>query len=73
MKCAVCGAQMQPVQSDLPFKVSEQTIVILKRLPVWQCPNCAQYLLDDQVLRRVDEILAGVDRAAELEIIRFAA
>jgi YgiT-type zinc finger domain-containing protein len=73
MKCAVCGAQLQPVQSDLPFKVSEQTIVILKQLPVWQCVNCAQYLLEDRVLRRVDEILAGVDRAAELEIIRFAA
>jgi len=73
MKCAVCGAQLQPVQSDLPFKVSEQTIVILKQLPVWQCPNCAQYLIEDGVLRRIDELLAGVDRAAELEIIRFAA
>ena len=73
MKCAVCGAQLQSVQSDLPFKVSEQTIVILKQLPVWQCPNCAQYLIEDRVLRRVDEILEGVDRAAELEIIRFAA
>ena len=36
MKCAACGAQLQLVQSDLPFKVSEQTIVILKQLPVWQ-------------------------------------
>jgi YgiT-type zinc finger domain-containing protein len=73
MTCAVCGAQLQSVHSDLPFKVSEQTIVILKQLPVWQCENCAQYLLEDRVLRRVDEILAGVDRAAGLEIIRFAA
>jgi YgiT-type zinc finger domain-containing protein len=73
MKCVVCGAQLQPVHSDLPFKVSEQTIVILKQLPVWQCANCAQYLIEDGVLRRIDELLAGVDRAAELEIIRFAA
>ncbi|HXH14361.1 MAG TPA: YgiT-type zinc finger protein [Alphaproteobacteria bacterium] len=73
MKCAVCGAQLQPVHSDLPFKVSEQTIVIIKQPPVWQCPNCAEYLIEDRVLRRVDEILAGVDYAAELEIIRFAA
>jgi hypothetical protein len=61
------------VHSDLPFKVSEQTIVILKQLPVWQCENCTQYLIEDRVLRRVDEILAGVDCTAELEIIRFAA
>jgi YgiT-type zinc finger domain-containing protein len=40
MKCAVCGGQLQPVHSDLPFKVSEQTIVILKHLAVWQCENC---------------------------------
>ena len=73
MKCTVCGAQLQSVQSDLPFKVSEQTIVILKQLPVWQCANCAEYLIEDGVLRRVDELLAGVDRLAELEIIRFAA
>jgi YgiT-type zinc finger domain-containing protein len=73
MKCAVCGGQLRPVDSDLPFKVSEQTIVILKHLPVWQCENCPQYVIEDRVLRRVDEILAGVDCAAELEIIRFAA
>jgi hypothetical protein len=53
--------------------VSEQTIVIFKQLPVWQCENCAQYLLEDRVVHRIDELLAGVDRATELEIIRFAA
>jgi YgiT-type zinc finger domain-containing protein len=73
MKCEVCGAQLRPVHSALPFKVSEQTIVILKDLPVWQCENCAQYLLEDSVLSRVDAILARIDRAAELEIIRYAA
>jgi YgiT-type zinc finger domain-containing protein len=73
MKCGVCGDQLRPVRSDLPFKVSEQTIVILKELPVLQCQNCAQYLLEDCVLSRVDEILARIDNAAELEIIRYAA
>lgn len=73
MKCGVCGAQLRPAYSALPFKVSEQTIVILKDLPVWQCENCAQYLLEDDVLSRVDVILASIDSAAELEIIRYAA
>jgi YgiT-type zinc finger domain-containing protein len=72
MKCAVCGAQLQSIYSDLPFKVSEQTIVILKHLPVLPCENCAQYLIEDPVLSRVDEMLAHVDRSAELEIIRYA-
>ena len=73
MKCSVCGAEMRPVTSDLPFKTSEQTIVILKNLPVLQCENCAQYLLEDAVLGRVDEILATIGGTAELEIIRYAA
>ena len=53
--------------------MSEQTIVILKNLPVLQCANCAQYLIEDRVLGRIDEMLARVDRTAELEIIRYAA
>ena len=60
MKCAVCGAQLQSIASDLPFKVSEQTIVIFKNLPVLQCTNCAQYLLEDRVLSRIDEMLVRV-------------
>ena len=73
MRCAVCGAEMRATSSDLPFKTSDQTIVILKGLPVLQCENCAQYLIEDAVLGRVDEILARIDGAAELEIIQYAA
>ena len=56
-----------------PFKVSEATIVIIKGLPIWQCDNCTEYLLEDSVMRRVEEILRTVDTAAELEIVRYAA
>jgi YgiT-type zinc finger domain-containing protein len=73
MKCTVCGAKLQSTRSDLPFKTTEQTIVILKSLPVLQCENCGQYVIEDAVLGRVDEILATVDGAAELEVIRYAA
>ena len=73
MKCTVCGAQMTRTVSDLPFKTTDHTIVILKNLPVLQCANCTEYLIEDGVLNRVDEILATVDGAAELEIIRYAA
>jgi YgiT-type zinc finger domain-containing protein len=73
MKCTICGAQMNRVVSDLPFKTTEQTIVVLKNLPVLQCGNCTEYLIEDAVLTRVDAILATVDASAELEIIRYAA
>jgi len=73
MKCTVCGARMRLTTSDLPFKVTDQRIVILKSLPALQCENCAQYVMEDAVLGRVDEILATGDGAAELEVIRYAA
>ena len=72
MKCHVCGSRMQSVATDLPFKVNDTTIVIMKDLPVIQCDGCSEYLLDDPVLKRVDGIIEKMDAAAELEIIRYA-
>jgi len=46
---------------------------ILKEVPVLQCESCTEYLLEDNVLQRVEKILVTVDPAAELEIIKFAA
>ncbi len=73
MKCRVCGGTQQPTNTDLPFKTGERSIVILKSLPVLQCPQCHEYSMDDPTFRRVEEILARVDSGAELEIIPFAA
>jgi YgiT-type zinc finger domain-containing protein len=73
MRCHVCGSEMTRVQTDLPFKVSETTIVIVKALPVLQCEGCGEYLLEDPVLQRVDAILEGADGRAELEVFRYAA
>ncbi|MDY6839779.1 MAG: type II toxin-antitoxin system MqsA family antitoxin [Thermodesulfobacteriota bacterium] len=73
MKCHVCGSQMTSVVTDLPCKVSGTTIVILKGLPVFQCDNCNEFLLDDPVLERVEDILERADTTAELEVIRYAA
>ena len=73
MKCHLCGAKMRSITSNLPFKVNDTTIVIMKDLPVIQCDVCSEYLLDDPVLKRVEAIIEKVDAAAELEIIRYAA
>ncbi len=73
MKCHMCGSRLNPLITDLPFKISETTIVILKALPVLQCENCSEYALEDTVMERVEQMLDRVDRDAELEIIRYAA
>ena len=69
----MCGAELRTTNTDLPFKVSDTAIVILKSLPVLQWLRCPQYLIEDEVLRRVDEILTRVDGGTELEMIRDAA
>lgn len=73
MRCHVCGSDLVPLVTDLPFKLNETTIVILKDLPVLQCSGCSEYLLEDAVMERVDEILRKANAQAELEIIRYAA
>ena len=73
MKCRVCGSNLKPITTDLPFKVSERTIVILKQLPVAQCERCSEYSIEDPVFARVEELLSKANTSAELEIIPFAA
>ncbi len=73
MKCHLCGSKLEPLITDLPFKISDATIVILKGMPILQCENCGEYLIDDSVMSRVEEILERVSADAELEIIRYAA
>ena len=73
MICHICGAELQSNVTDLPFKTSDTSIVILKALPVLQCPNCREFLLDDPIMEKVDQVLQSVNESAELEIRRFAA
>jgi YgiT-type zinc finger domain-containing protein len=64
---------MESQISDMPFKLSSKTIVILKDLPVLQCNNCGEYAIEDSIMEKVEALLSRVDQAAELEIVRFAA
>ncbi len=73
MKCGICGAELRMTKTNLPFKVSETSIVIIKDLPVFQCEGCSEYLIEDAVFNRVEEVLAGANSAIELQIVRYAA
>jgi YgiT-type zinc finger domain-containing protein len=64
---------MEAIVTTLPFKVRDQTIIIIKGVPVRQCARCREYLLEDAVMAQVDSILAQVNAAAELAVIEFAA
>lgn len=64
---------MTPMDTDMPFKVSHRTIVILKALPVLQCEGCGEYVIEDHVMSGVEAIFQRVDPEAELKIITYAA
>ena len=73
MRCRVCGGVMEDRVTDLPFKIGDTSIVILRALPVLQCRQCRDIELDDATMLRVDQLLDAVDDSAELEVIRYAA
>ena len=68
----VCG----PASADShgsSVKVTDRTIVIVKDLPILQCERCSEYSLEDATFAKVEQMLAQADKAAELEIVPFAA
>lgn len=73
MTCHVCSGDMKAVTADMPFNIDATHIVIFKGLPIYQCGQCGDYLIDDRVMERVEEILDRSDSAAELEVVRYAA
>jgi hypothetical protein len=73
VSCRICGGSMESRITDLPFKTGDFSIVIVKALPVLQRRQCSDTELDHQTMLRVDELLSGRDKSAELEVIRYAA
>ena len=73
MICHVCGAEMKRIITDLPFKLRDTGIVVIKGLPVIQCETCREYLLEDAVMERVENILNHAEKSIELEVVKFAA
>jgi len=73
MKCHICGGDMSKTVTDLPFKLDRDTIVIVKGVPVQECECCSEYILSDETMEQIEKLLSRVDKAAELEILRYAA
>ena len=73
MRCRVCGGELKHLVTDLPFKIGDSSIVVLKALPVLQCGQCGDAELESATMARVEQLLGGVDSSAELEVIRYAA
>lgn len=58
MKCRVCGGNMEPQVTDMPFKLSNRAIVILKDITVFQCGNFREYVIEDPIMEKVEVLLS---------------
>lgn len=72
MICRICGGKLEKLVTNLPFKISYDSIVIIKGLPVLQCQNCSEYLIEDAVMEKVDVILSRIEKTTELEVLSYA-
>ncbi len=50
MRCRVCGALLERRVTDLPFKLGDSSIVILRELPVLQCRQCGEVELEHSTM-----------------------
>ena len=73
MRCRICGGRLEPRTSDLPFQLSDTTIVVIRGLPVNRCIQCQDTELEHSVMLRVEQLLTSVNRSTELEALRYAA
>src|SRR5207249_2749016 len=67
MGCRVCGGLLERRVTDLPFKIGDSSIVILKALPVLQCRQCGDTEVEHETMLRVEQVLGGVDTSSELK------
>ena len=72
MICHNCGGSLKNINTNLPFKLDNSSIVIIKELPVLQCENCNEFIIEDEIMQKVDCILERIDSSTELEILSYA-
>ena len=73
MKCHNCGGEFESVITDLPFKTGVHSIIIIKDLPVMQCGNCNEFMIEDLLMGTVDRIIDMTEKNVEVEVLRYAA
>jgi len=72
LRCRSCGGLLGSRVTDLPFKIGDTSIVILKSLPVLECRQCGDTELERATRLRVDQLLAAVGGSVELKVVRYA-
>lgn len=72
MKCHVCGTSMTRVVSELPFRVNQSVMIILRDLPLLECTECGAYAFEEKVMERVHEIVERLHCPSHLDAVLYA-
>ena len=64
---------MKRKPTDLPFKISDHKIFILKDLPVYLCDSCGEILIEHKIMKKLKCIFKKTKNYIELEVIKYAA
>ncbi len=73
MKCRLCGGRIESTRTDLPFKLEDNRIIVVKEIPAEVCVSCGEYELSDTVMEHLEILFDSMDESSELEVRRFAA
>ncbi|HEX9024755.1 MAG TPA: YgiT-type zinc finger protein [Geobacteraceae bacterium] len=64
MKCHRCGGEFENITTELSFKTGVHSIIVIKDLPVKQCGNCSEFVIEDQVMEGVERIITATGKNA---------
>jgi len=59
--------------TDLPFKLDDHRIIVIKDVPIFLCSKCGEILIENEVMKKLDPVFSDVKRDRELEVVKYAA
>jgi hypothetical protein len=64
---------MRRVVADLPFRVNRSVMIILRGLPLVECSKCSAYILEEEVMERVHDIVGRLRSPSHLDAVLYSA
>ena len=73
MDCVLCKGGLEKGQINYPADLSDKFILI-KEVPADICKQCGEFYLDDEVFKKIEDIVNHIDEnkiGIEIEVIKY--
>ena len=72
MNCFFCKGEMKR-STTTHFVDLKKCMVIVKNVPCWECQKCGEIVLDDVVVKRLDDIVRRVSEfMTEIAVVEYS-